>query len=148
MKTKIKQLMCMVLAFVTTFTVTVTAYASTNADGFDFFVGIYYKEDPEINGDGNVKVREDTFFNLFAYTDFNFLCYVSGRNGEGKIVNGTNGFDVAFDSVTKCKKDGTPPANPGKIQSYNATGAVSKGLTKAVIKSDQSNMSYILNKFL
>lgn len=141
-KTKVKQWVCMVIAFVASFMVTVTAYASTDADTFDFYVGKYYHKEPNGYGVGYVDVNKDSYFYLFAYADFIKSCFVSGEDGVG-IISKIDGFDARFDVVTKCRMDGSDPVNPGKILEYKATGDVNKGLIKAEIISHQSQLTYV-----
>ncbi len=144
MKTKIKQLVCMTIAFVASFMVSVTAFASTiptasTNSTFPFYVGSYIKQ----NGSGHITLNSDDDFSLTIYRDDTKNCYVSGRNGQGIIGIGARAFDVSFDSVTKCNADGTPPATPGKILGYEAVGKVAITNFKKTIYPLQSDEVFV-----
>ena len=145
MKTKIKQLMCMVLAFVTSFTATVTAFAESINAGFNYYVGRYSNQ----SGSGYISVYEvsdDINFGLVVYRDDNHECYLTGRGGEGRIVVGKNGFDVVVPLVTKCDKDGFLPEDTndqGQILEYKATGRVTKSIKTTIYSHQSSSGVYV-----
>ncbi len=144
MKCKVKRLICLVCVFVASFMLTVTTFASDY--GYDYFHGIYTKENREKDGKGYVSITREGCFGIFAYKDFDEKCYVTGRNGEGSISNGVNGLNATFSIVTKCTKDGKTPVNKGTIPDYSALGDVVGKTSKITIYSKKSNDVFILNK--
>lgn len=139
----------MAVAFVTSFLVTVTAfaadtYAGANTyAGFDFYVGRYDKQ----HGMGHISVSTDYYFSLAIYRDDNYNCYVGGNHGAGRIVSGPYGFDAEFPSVVKCAADGFLPPNEsdrGTIPNYRARGTVyKKDLSHGVIEPHQSSDVFV-----
>ncbi len=101
MKTKIKQLVCMVLAFVTSFTATVTAFA----DGvfIDYpnenYLGYYFEVS---NEDAYVKTDKTHGFIFYAYCEDNV--YYNGKSSDGAITS--RDYAVTFNSIGICNKQG------------------------------------------
>lgn len=141
MKNKLKKAVCLFGVFIASFMLTVTAFATVDVD-FDFYIGKYIMVKNGTYYDGYVKVNDENDFVLFAYIDFDNMCYVSGKNGTGRIVAGKKGFETYFERVVKCAADGTLPANPGYVPDFKATGAVTKFIKTAYIVSDQSGYTY------
>lgn len=142
-KTKIKQLVCMTIAFAASFIITVTAFAEGNLEtrDFDFYCGIYGKT----SGKGYIRVITDHLFDIHIYKTDKDNCYVVGHDGEGRIGIGANGFYAIFNSVQKCTETGgaLPVDDRGWISDFQANGKVVNTGNKKTIYSLNADETFV-----
>lgn len=139
MKDKIKKAVCLGLVFITSFMLTVTAFAD-DTTGFDYFVGHY----SNVDGPGYVSLSSDFLFSIVCYRDDNHGFYIGGSRGEGRLGTGKKGFDAIFSKAIRTNADGSLPTNPSDretIPNYNATGKVTRFFVTK-IESYQSDCIY------
>lgn len=138
MKTKIKTVICMAVAFVTAFLTTCTAFADTT--GFDYYVGVYINS----SGSGHISLSSNFLFYLVAYRDDENDCYVNASCGEGRLGAGKMGFYALFQYANKVDSNASlpPPGEREQFNDYVATGKVTKWI-KTKIYSDQSENVYV-----
>lgn len=149
MRSKIKRMVCIACAFVTSFLLTVTAYSAALGEG-DIanpnYLGKYTNE--YIPGyiwakDGNLV--------LYAYEDDNYQCFVTGSVGSYVLKNGRSGFEAIFPTAARVQLNGNPAVGNITLIDYRATGDVSEEvflgyITKVKIASKQSSLVYVYKR--
>lgn len=149
MKDKIKKAVCLALVFITTFVLTVTAFAEFQVEN-ENFIGRY--ECVGNNRIGYILANEGAeTFDLHVYEDDNYHCFMSGSSDDGKISNSPyNHFYAYYKKVKRVQRDGSPAVGTQTVEDYEATGKVSvklglfKIIKKVTISSGESLLDYVL----
>lgn len=149
MKTKIKRLVCMTIAFVASFMVSVTAFA-------DFIISnetYYGKYFADVKGSPYIEVSENGYVRIFAYRDDAEKAFLRGISYDVVLYVGSSGFVANFNSVVKTHYDGTiidsdpleAGIQPDRILGYTASGKLNSISGKITIISKQSGLYYTLS---
>lgn len=146
MKNKVKQMVCVVCAFVLSFMLTVTALASDDFESANGnFIGKYVCTDTlNFPTNCNIEVWENGYLQIRVYMDMEWHNYFSGSSDKWKISNSSQQeFYALFDSVTKVYRDGTLVKPVTRVNSYTADGDVSISGGKILISSHQSHQEFL-----
>ena len=141
MKSKIKRMVCIACAFVTSFLLTVTAYSATLADGDVInskFLGKYTNN----SDDGYIWAKEGNIV-IYTYKDDARDCYVTGSLSTYQLKNGNRGFYAHFPNVARVDENENVVMDNPTIENYSASGDVKNGFFNVKIASDQSSLTYV-----
>lgn len=146
MEKRIKSMLSISFAFVTSFLLTVTAFsmtASAEAVINRNYLGKYTNDIYP----GYIWATESDL-SLFAYEDLNYMCFFTGSVGSYQLKLGGSGLYAFFPSVSRVTKNGEPASGTQTIFDYTVSGDVSVelnifGIIKNVkIASHQSTVVY------
>lgn len=148
-KGKAKQLFCMVCAFVASFFVTVTAFASVNFDSVNDNQLGKYKCTATSLSKSYIEVYKDSegngYCDLFAYWDKNDHMFYSGKsNMDFKLSVSPSEFYARGTKFTIVYSNGDPVGASGTVDEYSATGDY-KAIPFRII-SNETGFNYVLQK--
>lgn len=146
---KIKRMVCIACAFITSFLLTVTAYSAVLGEG-DItnpnYLGKYTNE----NIPGYIWAKDGNLV-IYAYEDDNYKCFVTGSVGSYVLKSGLRGFEAVFPNAARVQLNGDLAAGNIPLIDYRALGDVSEEaflgyITKVKIASFQSSLVYVYKR--
>lgn len=148
-KGKAKQLFCMACAFVASFMVTVTTFASVNFDSVNDDQLGKYKCTAISLKNSYIKVYRDSegygYCDLFAYWDNNDHQFYSGKsNVDFKLTVSPSEFYARGKNLTLVYSNGNPVGLTGTVSDYTATGEYKAGPFRII--SRETGFDYVLQK--
>lgn len=146
-KGKAKQLFCMVCAFVASFLLTVTAFASVNFDEVNDNQLGKYKCTAISLPKSYIEVRKTSegygYCDLFAYWDNNEHQFYSGKcNKDFKLSVSPTQFYAHGTKLTLVNRDGEALGATGTVTDYEATGDYKAGPFRII--SWETGHDYVL----
>lgn len=146
-KDKVKQLFCMVCAFVASFMLTVTAAASTYGTTNEKWWGTYKCSTPSLSTT-KIVVRDNNTCEIVSYYDNrpSFIGYYSGSTDNFVLLPSfSDEFYAKYEKARQVSSTGIPVKNDGNFvyeNDYEATGEISTS-PKITISSNQSTLKYV-----
>lgn len=146
-KGKAKQLFCMACAFVASFMVTVTAFASTYGEKNKYWLGTYKCSTQSLSG-SKIIAPDIYSCKIVAYYDNRpqYRTYFSGETGDYTLAPAASTqFEAIFATVNHVSSNGIPVTHNGTIVTepqYVATGKTLDVFIKT-INSNQSTLDYV-----
>ena len=148
-KGKAKQFFCMACAFVSSFLVTVTAFASVNFDSVNDNQLGKYKCTAISLKNSYIKVYRSPegygYCDLFAYWDNNDHMFYSGKsNVDFKLTTSPSEFYAHGTKFTIVYSNGETVGESGTVADYVATGDYKAGPFRII--SRETGFDYVLQK--